>query len=361
MNHFKAMRLHQLLSKFKSVTQFRRKQKEAQNMDRAILRLPVEVLLLIIRDNLPRHTQFVLSQTCRALRYALVVSLNPEAGLSRHESLDFLACLARDMPAKWVCDVCVKLHNVAPGDALINCRSKSCPKWPVHVSYQLGCVLFTQHIQLALKYTRISNINIKYRRYRKQLLAPNHGTYSAANPKNSRVVGLQASSYPMIVDGRYLIKSVVCYSQVDAILVSRITIGHVRLCPHQNFDHKLDDAIARTTNWGNAGIRDIGHALYTTIGAAFRDPFTEVRSSCPYCRTDFSLEACSRYATFRVWQDLGCEASPLHPNWRSSLIFRPYHGQRGPVVSYDKPGTVRTLYETGQHGPFELPTSIGPS
>ncbi|KAH7157967.1 hypothetical protein B0J13DRAFT_650747 [Dactylonectria estremocensis] len=193
LNFFKAMRINYLMSTLKSVTRHRRKQKEVQNMDVKLLQLPLEVLLLIIQDNLSQPSQIVLSQTCRALRNTLAKPLHPEAGLSRHDSLEFLASLARDLPTKWVCDICVKLHNVAPGDVLINRHSVSCPQ---------------RHVHLALKYTRISNIDAKYQRYREQLLAPYHGLYSAPGSSSGRAVGYQASTYPMIVNGRYLLKSV---------------------------------------------------------------------------------------------------------------------------------------------------------
>ncbi|KAF7551498.1 hypothetical protein G7Z17_g4995 [Cylindrodendrum hubeiense] len=64
-------------------------------------KLPLELILMIV-EYLPLQSQIVASQVCRGMREYSGHLHNKTKLLSREEYLEFLACLARDLPDKWL-------------------------------------------------------------------------------------------------------------------------------------------------------------------------------------------------------------------------------------------------------------------
>lgn len=340
MDLFKTVAPRQLLAMIKST--IRQPLGKVQSQDCIILQLPVEVLLLIV-ETLPLFSQVSVSQTCRPLRTILAHLRNSASYLPRGEFLEFLSCLARNMPEKWVCEVCLKLHPVSLQDSWKNPYRSSCPRYYVYQkTYRLqNFYLDNRHVQLALKYTRMGNISKKYQRYLETLLTPYHGTFCEDSLRDTPLQR-RHSVYPKIVNGRYLVLSVWRYD-MDREKVSRQRMGSLWACGHQIFND-WDEALREM-----AGFRvqdDPKKVLWTAVSTAFQAEGAEVRKSCPYCLTDFSVQACPERATVRMWQDLGPEGSPLNPEWTEHVISI-LEKRSFKILSNKVPGDIRRLYELG--------------
>ncbi|KAK1770470.1 hypothetical protein QBC33DRAFT_555949 [Phialemonium atrogriseum] len=315
-----------------------------QKPDCAILRLPVE-LLLLISASLPLHSQVLLSQTCRWLRTVLPLA-DSSSRLPREQYLEYLAGLAYDMPERWVCEKCMALHSVVEFDTPKRPCRTLCPLAWRHGCYQYSFNCFWphhRHIQLTLKYTRMLG-NKKHQRHLQNLLAPSHSRF-VIYPLERNVLAAQCSTYPKVEisngnsDGgrrRYLLLSVRRYKAAREI-VSPDSMGIVVVCPHMHM---------------YSGPQPPGPAtLSAYIHAAFKEEDgVEVRGACARCPTDFAVRASPWRATVRAWKDLGSEGSPLDPAWRVHLDDYhqdPVYGIQEDLTIAHEPGSVRKLYESG--------------
>ncbi|KAM4056234.1 endonuclease-reverse transcriptase domain-containing protein [Hirsutella rhossiliensis] len=285
----------------------------------ALLQMPVEIILLI-SDELPKHGQVVLSQTCLDLRAILDHHLHLSgARLSPEQQLEYLACLARDEPNWWVCERCISLHYVTCLD-------------------MVRLTLNHHHVQLALKYSRMGGGDVKLRVYLARLLAPEFRHTRSSSRQPSHSLDGKFWTYPKIAGGRYLVLSVRQYDQICLdVPVSRKSLARIRACEHLHNSFELDYA------WNEGPLPALHpfHGLMNALDEAFASQGeTEIRGSCSFCTTDFSVTASSERVTLRVWQDLGGEGSPNNPAWR-------VHSVRGGTSRFDVP--VHLSFDTVPH------------
>lgn len=77
-----------------------------------------------------------------------------------------------------------------------------------------------------------------------------------------------------------------------------------------------------------------------------------VKSSCPQCPTDFTVQIWQTSAVLRVWSDLGGETPITNEIWNCykscapRLNSMPYWPESG---VHHEPGSVRELYEGSDH------------
>ncbi|KPM35920.1 hypothetical protein AK830_g10646 [Neonectria ditissima] len=337
MNFFKSAPLR-LLAWIQGVWQGQDKKQSS-----GILNLPVD-LVHCIADHLPVLDQVVLAQTCHDLRAVFYRPRYSPRHLSRREFLKYLAILARDMPDQWVCEVCNALHPVITSDAPRLPERSSCHMESIHVDYNLALFnLKHRHVQLTLKYTRMAQLQRRYRDYLKLLLSTTQSTFLThqfvENPLTTLLI-----TRPKVVKGKYLLLSILEYRKKTK-LVSPSTIGSLRVCKHQDIAFPSAQALRVFIRYGpqllNLGLMD---AVNKAFEADHRG--TEIRGYCPGCPTDFTVRITPEHATIKIWQDLGSEGSPLQPNWRVHT-YEYYSFRPRPVefFTYDKPGTIRSLYE----------------
>ncbi|KAH7318106.1 hypothetical protein B0I35DRAFT_478643 [Stachybotrys elegans] len=119
-----------------------------------LLDMPQDVILHIL-GFLGEGTHILLSQTCTALRR--IIAHIPLANLYREQRLDLLLGLSRDLPDRWVCEICVRLHATHPQDTWAEPWHTTCPAgWRQHKDLNpCGLDMSFRHVQLALKYSRI--------------------------------------------------------------------------------------------------------------------------------------------------------------------------------------------------------------
>ncbi|KAH6898862.1 hypothetical protein B0T10DRAFT_578718 [Thelonectria olida] len=332
-----------IVAKIKADLRIRRRLKtRIPNFDCPLVSLDPSLTVAITRY-LPPHSQILLSQTCRSLRSFFGCILPPERKLSEKlsegETYDFLTCLARNKPDQWACEQCLKLHNrpflkPAP-DNILDCF---CPRGPLLHLYKLGKAQYAQHhIQLALKYARINEMDCGQMHWLNTVLATRKGLKMLASSPEDGVIG-KLSYVPKIVKERFLIHST---SYFTVKFGSKLKAGFLRrwkICEHQLLLGQYSQRLQRET---------VSHPLqpeyyfWKTMLSAFKAKGDEVRGYCPLCPTDFSVQARPGKMTLRVWIDLGPENSPSDVLWKAQTS-RNLEG----CFEYEEPGRVRRLYES---------------
>ncbi|KAL6822072.1 hypothetical protein J3E69DRAFT_382630 [Trichoderma sp. SZMC 28015] len=298
----------------------------------AILELPNELLDAIV-THLPQHSQMLISQTCR--RFQAVAHRNLPAQKYRpdtsEERLLYLSQRARSLPDRWVCTECTKLHRInvsdTPAHSSYTLRDSKCRNGPEYHG-QYGFRLSNIHVQLTLKYTRLKNMEPRYENYLKSLTAPYH-TYLRPNDLDINKIKRKYSVYPKIVNGRYLLHTVLRYYQAKSP-ISMESMGYIKICPHREGPsltgipaefyagcRSLDTQAETNGTFTN----DPKDGLDVCIERAFRLLHTEVCSSCIYCTTDFSVRASQKDVVVSVWQDFGGEDTAFGTEW-SALVLK---------------------------------------
>ncbi|TFB01474.1 hypothetical protein CCMA1212_006401 [Trichoderma ghanense] len=320
-----------------------------------LLQLPVE-LVVAIASQVPRPSQILASQSCRALRNILCDSVLqgedrlPE-NLSREEQAEFLLCLSRGRPGEWVCEECMELHPAYMHDTPAKPMSEGylpCffpgfglrQDLNVHANY--GFKLNHRHVQLALKHARLAAAGSLGTTYLQRLLQPHHKRIRSRYTRR-RLVDATFSAHPKVVDGRFLVKTTFDFREGHD-KVRREYLGTVGLCGHQLIQASDVQGWRGQLSDSHNDLHPL-YALLVAARAAFQKPGTEFCGRCEFCGTDFSVEASPERVTVRAWKDFGPEGTTYDPYWRShaSRVFSTRTACR-------MAGSIRELYgeDTGQ-------------
>ena len=312
-----------------------------------IAKLPPKLLHRIVK-NLPVFTRVLFMNTCHAFRTSLYHDARCVTKLPRLDVAEYLMCLARDRPNKWVCVNCLELHAVNKRGSPYKLGKKACAE---DGSTDENCIQFNdsvyeirhKHVQMALKYTRLSldgKLSWYQRRHLRSLLEPFADRFRLSpNPKKKDDV-IDLLIWPKVVKGRLVVWSCYRYRKHEVGDLFLLTdMGRLEICPHQSFNFK------------NSAWRDRPRSAFSqATEQAIRDRNSiGVSGCCPWCMTDFEVKYTWTKAEISVWKDLGPETSALMPAWRS-LAFSPsfttdirFHG--------NKPGLVRRVYRGGEKDP----------
>ncbi|KAL6797487.1 hypothetical protein GGI42DRAFT_362132 [Trichoderma sp. SZMC 28013] len=338
-----------------------------QNLSCPILNLPVEIILLIF-GHLQPYQHIILSQTCYPLR--IIIRENNKLqnlfaiNLDKYQREEYIFALARGQPDLWACQKCVKLHRVNRNDTPMNPR----PAIPCQTSwdcylYRLNhkqyfqrtqYKLFHRHIQLALKYTRLETtetvLRKRYKDHLNRLLQPVLGViHPRKYGMTNEIKGTLSVSPKVTTDGQFLIHSKrTFYKDVENVSIK--SMGWLQICPHQSLTpearlHKIHRGPCYLVNdqfcsyWWNDLLTNPRSVLGLVVMSAFLRE-TEAFGSCPFCETDFSVQASSEITIVRVWQRFGSETSFSSNNsWRRQMERPPAR-----VVASYLPGSIWQLY-----------------
>lgn len=339
----------------------------SQNLSCPILNLPIEIILLIV-ERLPQYQQIILSQTCYPLR--LIIRKNNKLqnlsaiNLDKDQRQEYIFALARGRPDFWACHKCVKLHRINRNDTPMNSRSAlqcqtswDCYYYRVNYKQYLRHIqykLFHRHMQLALKYTRLETtgtvLTKTYKDHLNRLLQP---VMEVIHPykygMTGEIKGTLSVSPKITTDGEFLIHSKHTFFK-DVENVSIKSLGWLQICLHQFLTpeahmhklhimpcHLVDDQFC--SYWWNDLLTNPTSAHGSVVLSAFLRE-TEVCGSCPYCETDFSVQASSEITIVRVWQRFGSETSfSNNISWQGQIRLLPER-----VVASYPPGSIRQLY-----------------
>ena len=244
-----------------------------------------------IFDRLDLPGKLLFSQACTTLW----AQFHHEALLQKTNTADQLAIatgLANALPGYWPCRSCEKMHPVKRSDVprkrfCINhstCRHPEKIRLPLFWRYSY--TLAYQHVHLATKYARSSNLEQDQKQYLSKLLDP-CATSSFTGP-----LELRYEARPTVIDCRFLLLTRATYRYF--LSPARLQKAWVRLCPH----------LARVELWN-------------VINRAFENPESGsvYLQSCNYCPTDYSVTRLDNQITFCTWQDLGTGMDPMDPYW----------------------------------------------
>jgi hypothetical protein len=297
-----------------------------------LLQLPVELLLMVL-DILRPHEKSILGQTCRSLSDITCGKSVATYHLPDDEAFDYLRCISHNNPGKWVCAYCAQLHTVTEAYlreewwdffAYKKCMPEQgmqeslVPLWDSNL-----CSDGYRHVQLSLKYDRLSPNSAECRERLMRLLTPYDGTPTFPERKNAIRGHLHAA--PRVVQGRFILKSTWTFDTGDSILSPTIMGTNVPICNHHGFGRSC-------------------HApktLKNAIDMAFEDQGITVHGSCGSCPTDYTVKFRSAsVAEVSAWKDFGGEVSPLSDTWKANLyMFLGLH------LGNKRRGGVRSLYE----------------
>lgn len=306
-----------------------------------ILELPVEILVKILAL-LPHHSQLLVYQTCRSLRAITYEYFLAEKGdirelarATREEKLPYLTALARYLPDRWVCVKCCKLHHINGWDTPLHDRSRDllCQDgMDTAVGYRVCRVGWPKyypdhrHLELTLKYTRMEDIKRRHQKYLQRLLTPHHGQIKGFNDVD-KGISAQISAYPKVVNGRYLLLSILTYVKGQT-KVSRQSIRFLEICSH----------ISTLETCNMYGMKkNIEEAFEIALSAEN----TQKLFSCGLCGTDYSIQASPERFIICIWQDFGPEGTIYDSDWTAMVC------ENGLV--YHKSGSIRKLYGPHEH------------
>lgn len=299
-----------------------------------ILGLPDELLLEIIK-HLDLHDEFLLSQTCGALRGLTERNWKPTLQrLSHAQQLDFWTGLAYVLPNHWVCGPCGKLHKIDKRDRpTTDNRSPRCQQQD-GLDFDHSYHLRHTHVQLALKLTRMGSVN---RRHLENIMSPfttETPTLSSDRPR------LKYCATPKVVAERFLLQVKRKFQWNDPAVVSLSDLGLRTICPHMVI---LPFKVPRDTKSSRAAVlgcfsNDV-HLAVASLGQ-------EVTGHCRRCPTDYTVVAQPGIVTICTWHDLGPYGSPLSKQW---TIHIPSGQNRlfQRLCLHHNPGTIRDMYFKG--------------
>ncbi|KAH7324839.1 hypothetical protein B0I35DRAFT_406597 [Stachybotrys elegans] len=298
-----------------------------------LVSLHYDALHLII-DLLTFHDKFMLSHTCRKLRSITFCNWQLELKrLPAETRLEFWTQRAYNLPSKWVCASCCKLHPVMPPDSASkfwrNCYSVTCSRdAPAKIIASGYPPIYHHYVQLALKYSRL-RIN---HTILEKLLAPSFDKTKSDCPSSCDGTYLRACK---IIDNRFLVKEQ--WSQGDEQnYASRqtITSNFRRFCPH----------IATLAGYDNTSPK-----VQVDVAAAFAMPGYEATGGCHHCLTDYSIlvtrNECTTVCLITTWRDFGTETCPDNLIWKSQVTHGGINdGWNAYGIFHREMGSVRKLF-----------------
>ncbi|KAI0131411.1 hypothetical protein F4814DRAFT_168128 [Daldinia grandis] len=355
-------------------------QEQARNMTCFILELPAE-LILYLSDFLEPSNYMIFSHTCRSIYIILgmqpiSVCHNSDARYIHWQRIKYLSLLSKDLPDYWACESCMTLHTVDKRDLPSTPRNFFCHR---RLGRLVGRVyneqfaagshflsLEHQHVQLALKYTRIKDS--KYNAYLRALLTP----YDARRFPHMNLFWktlfstlfpfFETSSviYPKIVsdpDGtlRFLVSFIWTYKTTQDVSMPLMNMGELAICPHTHF--RSGRVFYYICEYGPV-IQDVRGSAVRTV-QRYRYGATEaLTGSCSRCPTDFALQVTRQCVEIRVWRDMGTEGSPVDLPWRvNTMVFDPQQDRDclNDTFPYT-PGSVRERFDAGQDLELQQPS-----
>ncbi|KAM3484574.1 hypothetical protein MY8738_002082 [Beauveria namnaoensis] len=317
-----------------------------------LLRISLDSILDIIRF-LHRRDRALLSLTCSYMRDAVNSVSQPDHAEDKDERtyINYLYCLARDMPYRWVCEPCMKLHDISTQDtprdtSQIHCRKIQCWLLYSHFVHRAqGYRLGHRHVQLAVKLSRLGNNLLKeHRLYLEAIMAPYVGTaIFRTGPIDAAPCSAKHTVRCKIVDGRFLTLTTFAYSRSRRRGLNMSMIGAVAVCQHQ----------ASKTLEGSRFVAS-GELMTLTcaLEIALHFPNFPVLGHCTQCPVDYEVSWKGNLLRVRAWADFGTDEGVKEGSWgavvrdpRRGRDYDYYYYRRDTPSIYPVGGLVRASYE----------------
>lgn len=313
-----------------------------------LARLPAEIFDLILED-LDLETLFLLSRTCRHARLFLHRDWRAEVRKTYPgERMRFLHRIAHLMPDYLACAGCRKLHLIDPNDTpenptysrrgCLDARSCHCVRnWS---RAQLEYLLVHNHVQLALKYTRL-NTRAEYL----ARLMKCHSRREDRQWHSEVTMDVRTTEAPKIVDERFLNETVWDLRRKDGREIRPCDIHSA--CPMICMHISLQPAIRYVLGRHDRGVWPQSRDMYDHLSCV-SSPAPGRRLFCDECGADFDFQLDEKRWVVRSWRDFGTETETTcimdsawkDLNWTHKHVK---HMTRGPTTYV--PGSIETMYK----------------
>ncbi|OAA71173.1 hypothetical protein ISF_01724 [Cordyceps fumosorosea ARSEF 2679] len=346
------------------------------------LNLPMELIIQMAADFLPRRDQYRLLQTCTALRLILrsrfrSFLLGP---VDPRQQLEYLQLRASTAPYHWVCEECLDLHMVSVKDSEADSPVNSHPRCPLRelhstavssrpkrpifhsLSYDFyGFQLHHRFVQLALKWERMGGAKGgRFGAHLRRLLS-GHGPVKLQDEDlGVHIERLGAEPWEEItfrcrvrvVGGRFMLET--RYDFLSRPVWPDIQAA-LFLCPHQSwlaprtFEFQMLHSIGNT-EWIREALNARCSALAESMKAVEENRAASVALSCPYCPTDIRVtfvEMSNRMLLrAHAYHDFCGDSLPTDLDWHKWDLSTDSDGK--PLMeSSHKPGGVKQLWDMG--------------
>lgn len=312
-----------------------------------LIRIPAELFDLITED-LNLETLFLLSRTCRHARFFLHRDWRAELQKTYPgEGMRFLHRIAYLMPDYLACAGCRKLHPIDLNDTpehptysrrgCLDARSCHCVRNEsrAHLEY----VIVHNHVQLALKYTRLNT----HAEYLDKLMK----FYSRREdrPWNCEAtMEVRTTETPKIVNGRFLNETawVLCRKDGREIRPCDVDSAILEICMHI----PLYDALRYVHRLHDRGVRPQS-GLIDDYSSDVDAPFPARRLSCRDCRADFDFQLDDKRWVIRSWRDFGTEAETvctMVSDWKDLNWTHKHIKHMTRVSTAHVPGSIGAMY-----------------
>ncbi|UNI16989.1 hypothetical protein JDV02_003371 [Purpureocillium takamizusanense] len=287
-----------------------------------ILALPPEILLLINKD-LPPHSRILFSQSCSALQ-VLLGDKGAGARLNYKDHIEYLTALAYDLPTKWVCEECVRLHEFAMSDTPQKPQNTSCPLgWRrLHEGTPfLGLHAVAphhRHVQMALKAQRLGTVSSQLRRHVNAIMAPSVRPFKVqCSSGGPNALAAHCVTIPRILDGRFVVLTIWVYRRREHP-ITLSSLGCLLVC-HSTCTWWDAICHGRQDIRAYPGSEPFFVGLRSTREAAMMTSDGIASGFCSRCSTDYSVALSPSVTGILSWTDLGPEGSCMRRAWRDFL------------------------------------------
>ncbi|KAJ3497728.1 hypothetical protein NLG97_g1680 [Lecanicillium saksenae] len=334
-----------------------------------IAALPCEILILIF-EKLPLLNQYALLKVCSAIRTKLRGHFY-KGTLSRAtagERLEYLVQRAYHLPEYWVCEKCLDLHWDHPDDVPI--APKGCLRRHGHFRSPLfqihGQSLSHRHVQLALKYTRMSAQSTQYAERLDRLMEEIEYFNDGSEPVRLPPAHYPGQGYhwwtPKIapVEGRFLLYQGMHFVPLMQGGWQLSNMPTIILCQHCLWLKPTVERIEVLRSLAHLTVEQAAelprllridrNPLQQAIRRLIQDGGGELTLSCPDCASDCQVTTVETgkmiWVEYQAWHDFGAEGSPLDPHW----IAKEFPLRQSEVAprTIVEPGNARRLWEDSQ-------------
>lgn len=317
-----------------------------------IQRLPVELICAIAKE-LPLDSRLVFSQTCSWFRNIISGTKTlrcSRTSLDFYQIEEFLFAISRDIPDKWACFNCQKLHPVNALDTPSNRKHSVCvwAREGLHGRESRSWPQF-RHVVLPLTLICSGGLSEDQRDYVRQLFQSHSGSLPLIDPYQPRVDGLTHAAQPRIVNGTHLMKYTWSLNGPlrNMPMYSRGSRGSLDICRHQSIQGYL---IRRLPLRGLRGREPLPAVLEHGEIRALQRCFIRAyngtagqrfEGACPSCATDFVVRFEGAIAEVLVWCSLGSD----NADYPRSISDRFGNSSGYAIPGSHRPGSIRALYE----------------
>lgn len=308
------------------------------SLESRLLNLPVEVILAILRF-LNHRDRVLLSLTCIDLREIIRSFPASDQQETRTRYIEYLFCVARDLPGRWVCEKCLSLCSLIFNDPTQHQSEREVDcfvlhHWALHGPF-VHSSRYAAHRDVQLEIDRVKEPSGEYWYNLKAATVAHREVLRVAVPKGSRpsLPHRRHTVRPKTVNGRLLTLSTLTFPPKRKYAINMDSLRGVAICKHE---------ACRAYDKMQANLPT---ALTQALEIALRSPELAVTGFCTQCPADFEVRWERGSLVISAWYDFGSDECVDRSSYGQVLQCRRFDLEHA-KMSFG--GVVRTRYETAE-------------